>query len=64
MLKGVIKSLKNGFGYILADQSEKELLFHVSDLENAEFAALKEGDAVQFEEDPKGPMARHVTKLS
>ncbi|MEK9170346.1 MAG: cold shock domain-containing protein [Patescibacteria group bacterium] len=44
---------------------EKDLFFHSKELQNVEFADLKEGDLVQFEvaQSPKGPNATKVSKI-
>ncbi len=49
MPQGQIKTLKNGFGYILDSTTQQELFFHVSALQNTEFKALKIGEIVEYE---------------
>ncbi len=57
MSKGTIKRLMDrGFGFIKAEEEEKDLFFHRNDLEGVEFSSLKEGQEVEFEmgQDRKG----------
>ena len=50
MPKGTIKRLMDrGFGFIKAEEEEKDLFFHRNDLEGVEFNSLKEGQEVEFE---------------
>jgi cold shock protein len=64
MQEGTIARLVSdrGFGFISRQGEEKDLFFHSSDVKNAEFNSLKEGDKVTFElgEGPKGPAATNV----
>lgn len=49
-MKGQIVTLKEkGFGFIRSEELEDNLFFHASDLENAEFNSLEEGQEVEFE---------------
>ena len=48
-MKGTIKVLKNGFGFIKSEETENDTFFHVSGLKWVEFDELKEWDAVSFE---------------
>ncbi len=48
-MKGTIKVLKNGFGFIKSEETENDTFFHLSGLKNVEFDELKEGDTVTFE---------------
>ena len=48
-MKGTIKVLKNGFGFIKSEETENDTFFHLSGLKDVEFDELKEGDAVTFE---------------
>ncbi len=62
-MQGIIKTLKNGFGFITVEGSDKDLFFHASDM-NGEFNDLREGDTVTFEEVPSdrgGMKAGNVT---
>ena len=65
-MTGIIKSLirKRGFGFIRT-KGEKEVFFHRTDLENAKFEELKEGDVVKFNivESYKGAKAVHIVVI-
>lgn len=66
MQKGTIaRVMDKGYGFITAEGQEKDLFFHSSELQNAEFDSLKEGDPVEFEieDGEKGPQATKVTKM-
>lgn len=50
MPKGTIKKLMDrGFGFIKAEEQEGDLFFHRNDIEEVEFASLREGQEVEFE---------------
>lgn len=57
--------MDKGYGFISSEESEKDLFFHMNELQNAEFDDLKEGDEVEFEisEGQKGPQATKVSKI-
>ncbi len=62
-MQGVIKTLtEKGFGFITPDGGGKDVFFHHSALQGAEFNELKNGDAVSFdlEDSDKGPRAANV----
>jgi cold shock protein len=65
-MNGTIKKLVSdrNFGFITPSDGSKDLFFHASGLEGADFSELREGDAVTFEigETPKGPAATQVRK--
>ena len=66
MQKGTIaRVMDKGYGFIKSDESEKDLFFHMNEVQNAEFDDLKEGDEVEFEisEGQKGPQATKVSKV-
>jgi len=66
MQKGTIAVLKEkGFGFIKTEDSDKDLFFHMNELEGVEFNALNEGDTVEFEveEGQKGPQAVKVSRV-
>jgi len=48
-MQGSIKVLKNGFGFIASEETEGDVFFHASQLEDIEFNALQEGNEVSFE---------------
>jgi CspA family cold shock protein len=59
--QGTIKKLTDkGFGFIKGDSGE--LFFHSSQVEGTSFEALREGQAVEYNEGrgPKGPRAENV----
>jgi len=62
-MTGTIKKLTDkGFGFITSPELGKDLFFHANSLVDANFADLREGDAVSFEteEGPKGLSATNV----
>ncbi len=65
-MKGTIKKVirERGFGFISAEDG-REVFFHRSGLEEADFDALEEGNSVEFEVEkgPKGPRAVNVTLI-
>ena len=62
MAQGTIKKLiyDKGFGFIAGEN--KELFFHQSSVEGADFDDLREGQSVEYTEGegPKGPRAENV----
>ena len=65
MQQGTIaKKMDKGFGFIKAEGQEKDIFFHMSEVEGTTFDELQEGDAVTFEvaDGPKGPNATKVAK--
>lgn len=63
MQTGTIVQLKNGYGFIQREGEDKDLFFHVNELQGVAFDDLREGDKVTFEvgEGPKGLNAVQVT---
>ena len=62
MAEGTIKRLTDrGFGFIETGDN-KDMFFHMSNLEGVEWDDLREGQKVTFEvgEGPKGPRAERV----
>jgi len=61
----VVRLTDKGFGFIAIEGEEKDLFFHLNELQNASFDDLKEGDELEFEvsEGPKGPNATNVSKV-
>ena len=50
MLKGTIKRLiDRGFGFIKTEEHEEDLFFHRNELQDVQFADLREGQEVEFE---------------
>jgi CspA family cold shock protein len=65
MQKGTIARLMDkGFGFISIEGQDKDLFFHMNELQNANFDDLREGDALEFEvvDGEKGPSAVNVSK--
>jgi CspA family cold shock protein len=62
MATGTIARLNNGYGFITQEGSDKDLFFHVNELQGVAFDDLREGDKLSFEvgEGPKGPNAVNV----
>ena len=48
-MKGTIKVLKEGFGFITSDETQGDTFFHANNLENTEFNELRVGDTLEFE---------------
>ncbi len=61
-MKGSIKKILNGFGFITPDDGSKDVFFHANDLDGLEFESLREGDLVTFEmgQSDKGPKAEKI----
>ncbi len=66
MQKGTIARLmEKGFGFISVEGRDKDLFFHMNELQNANFDSLQEGDTLEFEvvDGEKGPSAVNVSKV-
>jgi len=62
MTEGTIKRLTDrGFGFI-DNGTDKDMFFHMSNLEGVTFEELQEGQRVSYDEGqgPKGPRAENV----
>lgn len=66
MVTGKIARLNNGYGFITRDGEDKDLFFHVNELQGVAFDDLREGDMLQFEvgEGQKGPNAINVSRAA
>ena len=65
MQEGTIARVTDkGFGFITRAGVEKDLFFHMNELQNIKFEELREGDKVTFEvgESQKGPNAISINK--
>jgi len=65
MPEGTIKRLtQKGFGFIDTG-TDKDLFFHMSNVEGIQYDSLREGQRVSFTEGrgPKGPRAENVRPL-
>ena len=50
MQKGTIaRVMDKGFGFIAIEGRDKDLFFHMNELNGVDFDSLNEGDAVEFE---------------
>ena len=61
-LKGIICTVKEGFGFIKCPQFPNNVFFHFSARQNCDFDEIMEGDLVLFsvEQREKGPVAKDV----
>ena len=67
MQKGTIARLMDkGFGFIAIEGQDKDLFFHINELQNANFDDLREGDMLEFEvvDGEKGKNAVNVSKIN
>ncbi len=64
-LKGIICSIKEGYGFIKCPEFPNNVFFHFSAVQNCEFDELREGDIVNFsvEQREKGPVAKEVEPI-
>ena len=67
MATGTITRLvrDRGFGFIKASDSDEDIFFHSSSLEQTAFDELSEGQEVEFdaEPDPKQPDRSHAARV-
>ena len=59
----IARIMDKGFGFIKVEGQEKDLFFHMNEV-NGDFDSLRDGDDVSFDvvDGPKGPSAVNVTK--
>ncbi len=62
-MKGTIKNVLNGFGFITPEGESKDVFFHANDLDGVAFDDLAAGTEVTFDigESQKGPKAENIT---
>lgn len=48
-MRGTIKVLKEGFGFIKSEETPNDIFFHANNLEGVEFNDLTEGATLEFE---------------
>ncbi len=67
MSNGKVKWFSNarGYGFILGQETDKDIFVHHSGIVMEGYRTLNEGDDVQFDlvEGPKGPKAENVARL-
>jgi CspA family cold shock protein len=66
MQKGTIARLMDkGFGFIAIEGQDKDLFFHMNEIQNADFDSLREGDTLEFEvvDGQKGKSAVNINKV-
>jgi len=67
MSKGKVKWFSNarGYGFILGEETDKDIFVHHTSIQMDGYRTLKEGDPVTFDlvDGPKGPKAENVARL-
>ena len=67
MAQGIIKSLRamQGFGFIAPDEGKGDVFFDRNVVEGDRFAALREGQRVEYEQrpDPRDPRRTRATSV-
>jgi CspA family cold shock protein len=65
---GIVKWFNDakGYGFIVADHSERDIFVHHSAIEGSGFKSLNDGERVEFDlvDGQKGPAAEKVVKLA
>jgi CspA family cold shock protein len=66
MQQGKIVRLNNVFGFIAREGEQKDLFFHLNELQGVQFNELGVGDTLQFEveEGQKGLNAVRITRIA
>jgi CspA family cold shock protein len=66
--RGTVKWFNDskGFGFITPENGTKDCFVHHSSIQAQGFRTLAEGDLVEFDilDEPKGPKAQNVTKVT
>ena len=65
MTKGTVaRIMDKGFGFIKVEGRDKDLFFHMNELNNVHFDDLREGDVLEFEivSGDKGDSAVNISK--
>lgn len=66
--RGTVKWFNDskGFGFITPENGTKDCFVHHTAIQSNGFRTLAEGDIVEFDvlDEPKGPKAQNVTKVS
>lgn len=65
MQKGTVaRVMDKGFGFIAIEGRDKDLFFHMNELNDIHFDDLKEGDALEFEivDGEKGENAVNISR--
>ncbi len=62
----IVRLTDKGFGFISREGEEKDLFFHMNELQDVQFNELRVGDTLQFEveESPKGLNAVRITRVA
>ena len=48
-MQGIIKALRDGFGFVTMEGSDKDMFFHANNLEGVEFNDLEMGQTLSYE---------------
>jgi len=48
-MKGIIKALREGFGFVTMEGSDKDMFFHANNLVDVEFNDLQMGQTLSYE---------------
>lgn len=48
-MKGTIKALRDGFGFVTMEGAEKDMFFHANNMEGVEFNDLQMGQTLSYE---------------
>ncbi len=62
----IVRLTDKGFGFISREGEEKDLFFHMNELQDVQFNDLRVGDKLQFEveESPKGLNAVRISRVA